>query len=76
MSTRRMGKRFRVVISALTMVSLGMRTSRLSKVRSLVDKRSMDNTSPVVDSTRITSPTATARSNTRKSPLITLETDV
>ena len=71
-----MGKRRRLVTSDLIIVSFGIRTNKLSKVRSFTERRSTESTSPVVPFTRMMSPTAKGRSPSRKRPLITFEADV
>ena len=71
-----MGKWVRLVTWVLMIVSLGMRTSRLSKVRSLTESRSMERTSPAVSPTLMMSPTTKGCSAIRNSPLIRLEAEV
>ena len=74
MSILRMGNRVMLVTSEVRIFSLGMRTNRLSKVRILMDSRSMDWMMPVVVPMRITSPTANGFSEIRKRPLMMLDT--
>ena len=74
MSMRRMGNRVMFVTSELRIFSLGMRTNRLSKVRSLIDSRSMDWMMPVVVPMRIASPTAKGFSEMRNRPLMMFDT--
>jgi hypothetical protein len=65
-----------VVTWLFTIVSFGMRMKRLSKVRSLTERVSMERTRPTVSPTWITSSTSKGFSPMRKNPEITLETEV
>ena len=62
------------VTSEVRIFSLGMRTNRLSKVRILMDSRSMDWMMPVVVPILITSPMAKGFSEMRKRPLMMFDT--
>ena len=62
--------------SVLMRVSLGIRTSLLSKVRSLTESMSMDSTIPVRAPTSITSPTTNDCSPMMKKPLMRFDTEV